>query len=102
MVIKSVCDCLNFIDSMILCEIEKHTGIGKLEDIHEDMITIYNDKYIEDMVSMLAVLSQINLIIDKFYLDNESDIKKHYCTLRKPILAWLQERNRLPEVDNDE
>ena len=87
MVIKSVCDCLNFIDRMILCEIEKHTGIGNLEVIHEDMITIYNDKYIEDMVSILAVLSQINLIIDRFYLDNESDIEKHYCTLRKRILA---------------
>ena len=93
MVIKSVCDCLNFIDSMISCEIEKHTGIGNLEYIHEYMITFYKDKYIEDMVSMLAVLSQINLIINRFYLDNESDIKKHYCTLRKRILAWLQETN---------
>ena len=54
------------------------------------------------MVSMLAVLSQINQRIDRFYLDNESDIKKHYCTLRKRILAWLQERNTIPEVDNDE
>ena len=99
---KSVCDCLNFIDSMILCGIGKHAGVGNLEDIREYMITIYNDKYIEDMVSMLAVLSQINLIIDRFYLDNESDIKKHYCTFRKRILAWLQERNTLPEVDNDE
>ena len=102
MVIKSVCDCLKFIYSLILCEVEKHTGIGNIEDIHEYMITIYNDKYIEDMVSMLAVLSQINLLIELFYLDNESDIKKHYCTLRKRILAWLQERNTLPEVDSDD
>ena len=66
------------------------------------MITIYNDKYVEDMVSMLGVFSQINLIIVRFYLDEESDIEKHYTTLRKCILAWLQERNTLPEVDNDE
>ena len=99
---KSVCDCLNFIESMILCSIEKHVGIGNLEDIRDYMIGMYNDKYIEEMVSMLAVLSQINLILDRFYLDNESGIKKQYCTFRKRILAWLQEINSIPEVDNDE
>ena len=44
MEIKSECDCLNFIDSMILCCIEKHAGIGKLEDIRDYMIGMYNDK----------------------------------------------------------
>ena len=102
MTMKSVCDCLNFIDSMILCDIEKHAGVGILEDIRQYMITIYSDKYIEDMVSMLRVFAQINLKIDRFYFDNESDIKKQYTTLRKRILAWLQERNKIPEVDNDE
>ena len=66
MEIKSVCDCLNFIDSMILCSIEKYVGIGNLEDIRDYKIGMYNDKYIEEMVSMLRVLSQINLIIDRF------------------------------------
>ena len=66
------------------------------------MVTIYNDKYIEDMVSMLAVFSQINLLTDRFYLDKDSDIKKQYSTLRKRILAWLQEKKTLPKVDNDE
>ena len=102
MEIKSVCDCLILIDSMILCSIEKHAGIGNLEDMHDFMIGVYNDKYIEEMVSMLAILSQVNLIKYRFYLDNESDIKKHYCTLRKHILAWLQKSNTKPEVDNDE
>ena len=31
MTMKSVCDCLNFIDSKILCDIEKHAGVGNLE-----------------------------------------------------------------------
>ena len=35
MEMKSVSDCLNFIDSMILCSIEKHVGIGNLEDIRD-------------------------------------------------------------------
>ena len=54
------------------------------------------------MVSMLAVLSQINLIIDRFYLDKESDIKQLYRDLRKRILAGLKEKNTKLEVDNDE
>ena len=102
MTMKSVCDCLNSFDSVIFCDIEKHAGVGNLEDIRGFMITIYNDKYNEDMVSMLGVFSQINLILDRFCLDNESDIKKQYTTLRKRILTWLQEGNTIPEVDNDE
>ena len=31
MTMKSVCDCLNFFDSMILRVIEKHAGVGNLE-----------------------------------------------------------------------
>ena len=102
MEIKAVCGCSNFIDSTILFSIEKDAGIGILEDIRDFTIRMYNDKYIEEMVSMLAILSQVNLILDRFYLDNEGDIKKQYCTLRKHILAWLQESNTKPEVDNYE
>ena len=46
MMMKLVCDCLNFIDSMILYDTEKHACVGNLEDLREYMITIYNDKYI--------------------------------------------------------
>ena len=59
---KSVSDCLNFSDSMILCNIEKQVGIGNLEDLRDYMIRMYNDEYIEEMVTMLSILSQINLI----------------------------------------
>ena len=86
MTMKSVCDCFNFIDSIIICDIEKYAGVGNLEDIRDYMITIYIDKNIEDMVSMLGVFSQINLILDRFYLDNESVLKQQYTTLRKRIL----------------
>ena len=99
---KSVCDCLNFIDCVILCDIAKRGAVGNLEDVREYMITIFKDKYIGDMESTLGVFSQINLMIDRFYLDNESDFKKQYTTLRKCILSWLQERNTIPQVDNDE
>ena len=87
---------------MILCSTEKNVGIGNLEDIRDNMIGMYNDKNIEEMVSRLAILSQINLILHRFHLDDVSDVKKHYCTLRKRILAGLQERNTITKVDNDE
>ena len=104
MEVKSISDCLNFIDNSILCGTEKHIGIGNLEDVRDYMIGMYDGKYIEEMVSMQAVLCQINLIIDRFYLDKESDIKQLYRDLRKRILAWLKENNTMPEVevDNDE
>ena len=100
MEMKSVSDCLNFIDSMILCSIEKDCVIGNLEDVRHYMIGMYNDKYIEGMVDMLAILSQIYVITEKFQLDNESDIKQLYCDLTKRIIAWLEESNTKPEVDN--
>ena len=42
------------------------------------------------MAAMSAILSQINLIKEKLYLDNERDIKKQCKNLRKPILVWLE------------
>ena len=54
---------------------------------------------------MLAILSQTNLIREKFYSDKESDIKMQYRSLRKYILNWLEERNKKNEevdlVKND-
>ena len=99
---KSLSDCLNFIDSMILCSMVKHIGIEKLKELRDYMVGMYNDKYSEEMVAMVAILSQINLIIGKFYLDNESDIKKQYSTLRKRIIAWLELTNAELEVDDQQ
>ena len=87
---------------MILCSKGIHLGIGNLEDVRDFMIGMDNDKYIEEMVNMLAILSQINLIIDRFYLDKGSDINELYCTLRKRILTWLQESFREPELDGQQ
>ena len=35
-------------------------------------------KIIEEMIAMSTILSQINLTIENFYLDKESDFKKQY------------------------
>ena len=86
MEMKSSSECVNFIDDMILRGKDSEVGIGNLDDLRDYMIGMYIDKDIEEMVSMLALLSQINLIIEKFRLDKESDIKKLYFNLRKHIL----------------
>ena len=99
---KSISDCLNFIDSMIICSVEKHAGIGNLEDLRDYMIGMYSEKYIEEMVAMTAILSQINLLIERFCLDKESDIKKQNCNLRKCILVWLELSNTDTEVDDQQ
>ena len=99
---KSVSDCLNFIDDMILCSVEKSVGIANSEDIRNYMIGMYNEKFNEELVAISAILSQINLIIEKFYLDKETDIKKQYCNSRKRILAWLEESNTKPEIDDQQ
>ena len=65
MEIKSVSEGLNFIHSMIISSIEKYAGIGNLEDLRDYMIGMYNENHIEEMVSMLSILFQINLIIEQ-------------------------------------
>ena len=85
---------------MKYCSIEKHIGIWNLEDIGDYMIGMFSEKYIEETVVMLAIVSQINLMIEIFYLDNESDIKTQFCDFIKRILAWLEKSNTKFEVDD--
>ena len=63
---------------------------------------MFTEKYFEEMVTMLAILSQINLIIDRFHFDNDSDIKKHCSTLRKRMLAWLEVCNAKPGINDQQ
>ena len=34
---KSISDCLNFIDNLILCNTSKYIGIGNLEDLRDEL-----------------------------------------------------------------
>ena len=63
---NSISERLNFIDDMILCGIEKHVGVGNLEHLHDYIITFHNGVYIEVSMTMLAILSQINLMKENF------------------------------------
>ena len=100
MKIKSVDDYLIFIDRMILRSIDKHDGIEILEDLRYYIMWKYVNKYDEEMVNVVAILSQINLMIEKFCLNKECASNPLYHDLRKHILTWLKESNTKPEVHN--
>ena len=58
MEIKSVNDYLYFIDRMILRSIDKHDGLEILEDLRYYIMWKYVNKYDEEMVNVLAILSK--------------------------------------------
>ena len=66
MEMKSVSECLNFFDDMILCCVDKSFGIVSLEDISDYIIRMYNEKYNQELIAISAILSHINLIIENF------------------------------------
>ena len=68
MKMKSVAGCLNFIDTVILSDIGKYACIGNLKDVRDSVLSEYKNKYIENMVAVNKIPSQINIIIDKFFL----------------------------------
>ena len=99
---KSVADCLNFFDAVILSDIGKYASIDNSEDVRDCVLSEHKNKHIEDMVALNKTLSQINNIIDKFYFDKEDDIRNEYQYLRKCILAWLRVTKVESDNDNDE
>ena len=91
MEIKTISDCLSGID-FAMVENVRLLGIEKLEDIHNPLLEIGKNNYIEDRIALLKVLRHINCIIDNYssYEDNES-IYNEYVELRKLIVEWITE-----------
>ena len=86
---NTISDCLNLFDCIMSFNIEKRIGIESLENARDYVIQTTNDKCFENNVIMLDILSEINLIIEKFYNDENSDIKKEGEALRNFLLIWL-------------
>ena len=86
---KTIRDCLNLFDSIMSSNIEKRIGIENLENVRDYVIQTTNDKCFENDLIMLDILSEINLIIENFYIDENSDIKKECKTLRKFLIISL-------------
>ena len=75
MEVKSVADCLNFNDTVILSDIGKYDCDGNLEDVRDYVLSEFKNKCLEDIVALVEILSEINNILVKFYFDKEDDIK---------------------------
>ena len=87
---KTISDCLNLFDCiMSSSNIEKRIGIESPENARDYVIQTTNDNCFENNMIMLDILSEINLILEKFYIDENSDIKKECETLKKFLLIWL-------------
>ena len=86
---KTISDSLNLFDCIMTSNIEKNIGIEKLENVCCYVIQTTNKKSFENNMIMLDILSEINLIIEKFYIDENINIKKECETLGKFLLIWL-------------
>ena len=56
---ESLSDWLNFIDSMILYNIEKRDSMKNLDDVRNYFLDRYNDKNNEELVAMLPFCIEI-------------------------------------------
>ena len=90
---KSFTDCLHFIDNMILYKVEKVDSMDGLESMRDFTLDDYIKKSDEELVAM-SILSQINLIINRFYLPDDYSITDYYYDLRRRTLAWLKACNK--------
>ena len=99
---KSVVGCLDFIDNMILYNIEKIDSMESLESMREYFLDDYIRRSDKEQVAIMSILSQINLIINRFYIPDDYCITDYYYNLRKRTLAWLKACNKKMENDNQQ
>ena len=92
---KTISQCLNYIDKVLLSGVDKDNTINELEYIRDFMIM--------DGVGfdIREILSSLNLIIESYYLNNEqTHFHALYTNLRKLFMDWLH--NCKNPFDNDQ
>ena len=90
---ESFTDCLNFNDNLILYNVEKVDRMG-LESKRDYFLDDYIKKSDKELVAIMSILSQINLIINRFYIPDDFCISDYYYELRRRTLAWLKACNK--------
>ena len=95
MEVKSFTDCLHFIDNMILYNVEKVDSMDGLESMRDFVLDNYIKKSDEELVGIMSILSQINLIINRFYLPDDYSITDYYYDLKRRTSAWLKACNKI-------
>ena len=99
---KSVADCLDFIDNMILYSIEKIDSMENLESVRDYFLIDYIKRSDKELVAILSILSQTNLIINRFCIPDDYCFTDYYYKLRKRALAWLNACNKKMENDKQQ
>ena len=102
MEMKTVADCLDVIDNMILHNIEKKDSMGSLESMRDYFLDDYNKRSDKELVAIMSIVAQINLIINRFYLPVDFSITDYYYDLRRRTLAWLKACNENIKDDNQQ
>ena len=96
MQVKSLKDILNIFDYGIVENNAKFHGVYISENIRIYLL----DEGREDVMSLSAMLSQINAIIENQFRFTNIQLKDDYIQLRKLILEWLLENNTELEDDS--
>ena len=99
MEMKSVADCLDFIDNMILYNIEIIESIEILESKRDYFLDVYIKRNDRELVAIMSILSQINLILNRFFIPDDYCFADYYYDLRKRTIAWLKACNKKMEND---
>ena len=82
---KTISQCLNYIDKVLLRGIDKFNTISDLEYVRDFMIMDGDDGF-----DNREILSSINLITESYYLNNEqTHFHALYTNLRNLIMNWL-------------
>ena len=99
---KSVADCLDFIDNMVMYNIEKIDSMECLETMRDYFSDDFFKKSDEELVVKKSILSQVNPTINRFFLPEGYSITDYYHDLRERTLAWLKACNKKMENDSQQ
>ena len=97
MEVKSISDCLNFIDIVIV----KDIGIFSFENVREYLFERGETNFDEEGDALLCVLKHLNLIKDNSYPPYIEDQKRNYIELRRLVLKRYIEFNIKLERDRE-
>ena len=67
---------------------EKVDSMNGLESMRDFILDDYFKKPDEELAAIKSILSQINLIIKRFYIPDDYIIIDYYYDLRKYIITW--------------
>ena len=102
MEVKSISESLNRVANMIFEKSLKCQVKGDSEDIRnhiewQQADVVARGEYIEERLTVLSVISQINHIIERFYsVDTEEELDEQYNRLRQRILERNEVINTKP------